>query len=222
MSRTKQSKAQEVRRYYSNRDHLESKMDPRQQEPNADSPTARFCSGTLPRIAPEQTAKDLQRTRVCHRTPLAKVILAEEAYKDIYSSKAASLQEPPLWSNHCFDTELKFTVYVKKLQYLLSFYWVLSTHLQQKPPESKLCISHLKTARLLWLHPPRSFLKAMLYCNAELKLFSPGNSLKDSRIWPYYILSRAHLAFGIKRHRIFSLPNVRVFFIPADYCIPTL
>lgn len=66
--------------------------------------------------------------------------------------------------------------------------------------------------------PSRSFLS----CNAELKLFSPGNSLRDSRTWPYYILSRTHLAFGIKRYRIFYLPyRVVLFFIPADYCIPT-
>lgn len=78
-----------------------------------------------------------------------------------------------------------------------------------------------KCAFPIWRQPdcygsiPQKPLKPMLDCNAKLKLFSLGDSLKDGRIWPYYIPSRTHLAFGIRCHRIFNLPNTVFFLHPC-------
>lgn len=77
-------------------------------------------SSTHWQLSPGQAAKKPSEEKSFHRTPLIKVIPSEEEWKDLCNSKPVSPHEPPLWSNPCFDIELKCTVYMKNLQHFLS------------------------------------------------------------------------------------------------------
>lgn len=146
---------------------------------------------------------------MCGRQELARKLLAEvippEACKDIYSPKPAFLQKPFLWLSHSFRGELKCARVCEiaaahsgdelVLQSFSKFFqqehWIKTAHF------------HLKIAALTWLYPP----KAMLHYNAQLKLFSSGSFLTDSRIWPCSILKKT-FAFKYKRQGIFDRPTV--------------